>query len=46
MMINIENETKHQANAFGLIRFFSAIAIVLFHYNKLTGGPHTDSQQP
>lgn len=42
----IEQDTRDQANVFGLIRFVSAIAIVLFHYNKLTGGLHDDTRLP
>lgn len=34
----IKRETKLQVDTFALIRFLSAIAIVLYHYNKLTGG--------
>ena len=45
-MKTIKLETKSQADTFGLIRFISAIIIIIFHYNKLTGGLHTDTQQP
>ncbi len=46
MLLAIEKETKNQADSFALIRFISAIAIVLYHYNKLTGGAHSDPQLP
>lgn len=42
----IEQNTKKQANVFGLIRFVCAVAIVLHHYNKLTGGLHSDVRLP
>lgn len=42
----IKRETKLQVDTFALIRFLSAIAIVLYHYNKLTGGMHSDPQLP
>lgn len=42
----IKSETKSQADALGLIRFISAIIIIIFQYNKLTGGLRTDTQQP
>lgn len=45
-MKTIKSETKRQADTFGLIRFLSSIIIIIFHYNKLTGGLHTDPQQP
>jgi len=42
----IKRETKLQVNTFALIRFISAIAIVLYHYNKLTSGVHSDPKLP
>lgn len=42
----ISKKMKSQADTFALIRFVAAIAVALFHYNKLTGGPHADTLLP
>lgn len=45
-MNKINQATKNQANSFGLIRYTASLAIVLYHYNKLTGSAHNDTNLP
>ena len=44
--MEIRDKTKNQAKCFGGIRFAAAIIIIIFHYNKLTGGVHDDPNLP
>lgn len=44
--MNNKNEKIFDLDALNGIRVIAAFLIVVFHYNKLTGGPHTDRNFP